>query len=60
MVDAIYIEDICYLCTEKHRGIGCEYTENREFNLNPNVATLMFIGYMPKNIFASLCLTYLS
>ena len=39
MVDAILKNNTCCLCAEKHREIGCEH---REFNVNLNVATLMY------------------
>ena len=40
-METIYLKkkkSTCYLCTEKHRDIG---RDHREFNLNPNVATLL-------------------
>ena len=43
VVEEIYKKkkQTCYLCTEKHREIGHEHRgKHREFNLNPNVATL--------------------
>ena len=35
-----------YLCTEKHREICREHGKHREFNLNPNVATLIVLNIL--------------
>ena len=49
MVEEIYKKKTCYLCTDQN--VGHEHRENREFNLNPNLATLSIVGGIRKGIF---------
>ena len=46
----LYEKNTCYLRTEKHREIGHEH---REFNLNPNVATLSCLSGLQVEYLAS-------